>query len=77
VNSSVVENGATWQQPEDFYQNFEPLTAECRVREGLEGPVGLKNVGNTCYFNCLVQAYFYLPNFTQKILDILPTKDEK
>ena len=31
-------------------------------------PVGLKNVGNTCYFNCLIQAYFYLPSFTQKIL---------
>jgi len=31
-------------------------------------PVGLKNVGNTCYFNSFIQAIFFLPNMTTKLL---------
>jgi len=31
-------------------------------------PVGLKNVGNTCYFNSFIQAFFFLPNMTEKLL---------
>lgn len=29
-------------------------------------PVGLKNVGNTCYFNSFMQAFFFLPNLQSK-----------
>lgn len=44
------------------------FTAEERKR--IEGyPVGLQNVGNTCYFNSLMQAYFYMPEFVQKVLE--------
>ena len=35
-------------------------------QEGI--PVGLKNVGNTCYFNSFIQAFFFLPNMTDKLL---------
>jgi len=42
--------------------SYEPLNAEQRLRE--EGtPVGLKNVGNTCYLNSILQVYFNLPEF--------------
>jgi len=41
---------------------------EKKVRK--EGtPVGLRNVGNTCYFNCLLQIYFMLPQFVKKIME--------
>jgi ubiquitin C-terminal hydrolase len=33
-----------------------------------KSPIGLKNVGNTCYFNSLLQTIFMLPNLTRKIL---------
>lgn len=45
----------------------EPLTFDKRLRKE-EVPVGLKNVGNTCYFNSFIQAFFFLPNMTQKLL---------
>ena len=44
----------------------EPLPLDKRQRqENL--PVGLKNVGNTCYFNSFIQAFFFLPNMTEKL----------
>lgn len=37
--------------------SLEPLNPEQRVRKS-GVPVGLKNIGNTCYFNSLLQTYF-------------------
>lgn len=34
-------------------------------------PVGLKNIGNSCYVNCLLQCYFMIPSFVKKILQYL------
>ncbi|CAK64469.1 unnamed protein product (macronuclear) [Paramecium tetraurelia] len=31
-------------------------------------PVGIQNLGNTCYFNCLLQIIFYNPNLVESIL---------
>lgn len=28
----------------------------------------MRNIGNTCYFNSLLQIYYSLPNFVEKIL---------
>jgi hypothetical protein len=39
------------------------LTARLRL-------VGLKNVGNTCYFNALLQTYFSIPNLRELILSL-------
>lgn len=47
--------------------SFDPISPEDRVRKP-EVPVGLRNVGNTCYFNSLLQAYFMIPEFVREIL---------
>eukprot|EP00347_Sterkiella_histriomuscorum_P010153 403377401 len=52
---------------EELIVQWEPLDAEERLRID-DTPVGLKNVGNTCYFNSIIQSYFFIPNFTEKIL---------
>lgn len=44
----------------------EPTPLE-RRRDGLL-PVGLRNVGNTCYLNSLIQAYFGLPSLRSAVL---------
>lgn len=60
IQESLMTNNAT-----NFA--YEPLQPKDRQRE--EGvPVGLKNVGNTCYFNSLIQTYFNIPQFVELIM---------
>ena len=40
----------------------EPIDVEQRYRNFCV-PSGLKNIGNTCWFNSLIQIMFFLPNF--------------
>ena len=45
-------------------------------------PVGLKNVGNTCYVNSMLQSYFTIPQFRDEILslpylDSIPDNDNR
>lgn len=39
-------------------------------RDRSEWPVGLQNIGNTCYLNSLLQFYFSIRPFRQMVLDI-------
>ena len=45
-------------------------------------PVGIVNIGNSknylaCYFNSLLQAYFRLPFFAERILQfVMPNKEK-
>jgi hypothetical protein len=45
----------------------EPLNPHLRKREPGMG-VGLKNIGNTCYVNSLLQTYFSIPELREAIL---------
>ena len=67
-----MENSLKTQQTDSFGHtqqlfDYEPLNPDERQRMDCD-PVGLKNIGNTCYFNSLIQAYFFMPNFLMKIL---------
>ncbi|XP_037089345.1 ubiquitin carboxyl-terminal hydrolase 25-like [Pollicipes pollicipes] len=45
-------------------------------REG-NWPVGLKNVGNTCWFSAVVQSLFHLPAFRGLVLRYRPVERER
>ncbi len=45
----------------------DPLNPFERRREGGK-PVGLKNVGNTCWFSAVIQSLFHIPTFRELIL---------
>ena len=55
---------------EDEYENVSNLLRE----DGK--PSGLKNVGNTCWFNSIIQAFFHLPYFRRLILSFQIDQNE-
>ena len=60
IENSIIELGAG-------FANYEPFNPESNKRKsGI--PVGLKNIGNTCYFNSLAQFYFMIPKLVLEIL---------
>ena len=38
-------------------------------RKSSDEPAGLKNIGNTCWFNSVIQPLYTLPYFRRLILD--------
>lgn len=69
IENSIREAGL------DFV-TYEPLNPESSKRKsGI--PVGLKNIGNTCYFNSLVQFYFMIPKLVHEILTFTCHESQK
>ena len=62
MDSMLAENNGVNQVTQ------EPLNPEQRKREA-SVPCGLKNIGNTCYFNSILQVYYNIPGFVQAIFD--------
>lgn len=61
IQASIIDTGM-------HNPNIEPIPKlEKRIRE-TNMPTGLRNVGNTCYFNSLLQQYYAVPHFVTKIL---------
>ena len=52
----------------DTIASYEPLNAEQRIRQSGD-IVGLKNIGNTCYFNSILQVYYNMPDFVKSIME--------
>jgi ubiquitin carboxyl-terminal hydrolase 25 len=48
---------------------YEPLDSESRARKGGE-PIGFKNIGNTCYFNSLMQTLFRVEPFYRELVQL-------
>ncbi|KAJ5069991.1 specific protease [Anaeramoeba ignava] len=61
-------------QSNSSFTNYSP-NPKLNLREELI-PIGLKNVGNTCFLNSLLQTYFMLPSFRNEILKFKPTQKE-
>eukprot|EP00118_Oscarella_pearsei_P007856 m.39424 g.39424 ORF g.39424 m.39424 type:complete len:972 (+) comp32740_c0_seq1:82-2997(+) len=55
--------------------HVDPLDPHERVREG-DHPVGLKNVGNTCWFSAVIQSLFHLPLFRNHVASVQLAGDE-
>ncbi|KAM3142595.1 hypothetical protein pb186bvf_005254 [Paramecium bursaria] len=64
MNQAILDSLATNKHQQVA---FEIMNPEQRKRSDLI-PVGLKNVGNTCYFNSLLQTYFFNSEFVKSIL---------
>lgn len=65
---NVGDRAVSWQS--HGYNNVDRA-----IRKNLNEPVGLRNIGNTCYLNSLLQVYFHLPDFRRAILSFRAPKD--
>lgn len=63
----AIKNSQQPGQGKGHDQNYEPPVTE-RIRLDPSLPVGLRNIGNTCYFNSLLQIYYSMPWFVEAIL---------
>ncbi|XP_035217792.1 ubiquitin carboxyl-terminal hydrolase 25-like, partial [Stegodyphus dumicola] len=71
VEASLAETKAvgTKRKRGEVWQD--PLNPHDRKRNG-DWPVGLKNVGNTCWFSAVIQSLFHLPIFRRLVLSYSP-----
>lgn len=55
LEASLADNQSNMKRLGMSYTSYEPLNPHERKREGL-APVGLKNIGNTCWFASVIQV---------------------
>lgn len=54
----------------DHYYSPNFQYSSWRITSSFNRPVGLNNIGNTCYFNSLLQYYYTLLPFRNTMIDI-------
>ncbi|CAD8097227.1 unnamed protein product [Paramecium primaurelia] len=69
LNQALIDSYKT--NPQAATSTFEIVSPEQRKRNN-DVPCGLKNVGNTCYFNGLLQTYFFNSDFVKIIIKFQP-----
>lgn len=57
-------------------RSYDPLNIKKQIRE-VNKPLGLKNVGNSCYLNSLLQIYYSIPEFYTEIMSFIPDEEEQ
>jgi hypothetical protein len=65
--SNNSQNSSNTAMIDSQRMNLNGLTEANLLREANK-PSGLINIGNTCWFNSIIQAFFHLPYFRQLIL---------
>jgi len=68
LEASLLESGVTKRRKD-------PQNPHDREREG-QWPVGLKNVGQTCWFSAVIQCLFHIPSFRILVLNFTPPQHE-
>ncbi|XP_038065306.1 ubiquitin carboxyl-terminal hydrolase 25-like isoform X2 [Patiria miniata] len=69
LEQSMAESKSGLRPGEVWFSD--PLNPHDRCRNN-GCPVGLKNVGNTCWFSAVIQSMFHLPAFRQMVLNFVP-----
>jgi len=70
LEASLLESGVTGGR-----RKKDPQNPHDREREA-QWPVGLKNVGQTCWFSSVIQCLFNIPSFRILVLNFTPPQQE-
>lgn len=74
--AQVIEASLKTATGEAGSPTYEPLNPEQSIREN-DVAVGLRNNGNTCYFNSLLQTYFAIPEFFEEVMKFKEPEESK
>lgn len=74
--AKVIEASLKTATGEAGSPTYEPLNPEQSIRES-DIAVGLRNNGNTCYFNSLLQTYFAIPDFVEEVMKFKQPEEVK
>ncbi|XP_060606491.1 ubiquitin carboxyl-terminal hydrolase 25-like isoform X2 [Ruditapes philippinarum] len=74
LEQSLIESKAGTKRKRGDLWFVDPLNPHERKRND-DWPIGLKNVGNTCWFSAVIQSLFLLRRFRHLVLTYQPNKE--